>query len=51
MNFITENVIVNENNGTVFVCLNRSAVTKESLYVPILFTTGSADSKCFNLPP
>ena len=45
MTFITEDVVVNENNGTVFVCVERSAVTEDPLIVPIAVTTGSADSK------
>ena len=45
INFVSEDVVVNENNGTVFVCVMRNAVTEDSLTVPITLTTGSADCK------
>ena len=41
--------MVNEDNGTVFVCVERDMVTQDNLTVPVsLFTTGTADSKTTN---
>lgn len=45
MTFTTEDVQVNENNGTVFVCVMRSAVTEDDLTIPIAITTSTADSE------
>ena len=45
VNFFSPNVTVNENNGTVTVCVIRDRLTQTDLTVPITLTTGSADSK------
>ena len=42
---MSEDVEVNENNGTAFVCVERSAVTEDDLTIPIEITSGSADCK------
>ena len=43
--FVSEDVIVNENNGTTFVCVERSAVTEFNMSIFINVTIGSADGK------
>ena len=43
--FVSEDVIVNENNGTTFVCVERSAVTEFNMSIFIDVTFGSADGK------
>ena len=45
VNFVSEDVEVNENNGSVFVCVERNAVTDVEQTVPIIISVGTADSK------
>ncbi len=42
---MSDDVTVNENNGTVFVCVQRNVLTENPLTVPIAITQGSADCK------
>ena len=43
--FVTRDVVVNEDNGTVFVCMNRSSLTERPLTIPIAITKETADRK------
>ena len=45
VNFVSEDVEVNENNGSVFVCVERNTVTDVEQTVPIIISVGTADSK------
>ena len=43
--FVSEDVVVSENNGTTFVCVERSAVTEFNMSIFINVTIGTADGK------
>ena len=45
VNFVSENVEVNENNGTVFVCVVMDGVTQEELTIPITISFESANGE------
>ena len=45
--FVSEDIEVNEDNGTVTVCVRRNVLTEDPLNVPIAITQGSADSELF----
>ena len=47
--FVSEDVEVNEDSGTVTVCMRRNVLTKDPLNVPIAIAQGSADSELFTI--